>query len=171
MNADRVARTCAKRACKGKSVNGSPYLGTVLINLQQTCLDHISAIRIWAKIDDAMKILADKLGLDVADEPLPAQPKEVFFVPYNERGEYDPLVSMKLDLRVGKKVRVAPKDALNFNTEGVVTRRDNEGNFLLNLEHVRLLGRWWPLEAEAGTLDYLPVVNVKPKIKAVAQES
>lgn len=56
MNADRMAKTPAKKALQGKA------LGTVLINLQRTNLDPKCTIRVWAKLDDAFRLLAQKLG-------------------------------------------------------------------------------------------------------------
>jgi methyl coenzyme M reductase beta subunit len=51
MNADRMAWTPAKRYKKGKGN------GTIMINLQETDIDEDCTIRVWAKIDDAFKIL------------------------------------------------------------------------------------------------------------------
>ena len=63
MNADRMAETPAKRMGRGKA------LGTVIINLQRTRLDKDCAVRIWAKIDDAMKLLVQKLELQYVLHP------------------------------------------------------------------------------------------------------
>ena len=61
MNADRCAMTPAKKFKKNKE--GS---GTIMINLQKTKIDYLSTIRVWAKIDDAFKVLAEKLGLEMS---------------------------------------------------------------------------------------------------------
>lgn len=51
MNADRVAETPAR-----KSLSDPEILGTVIINIQQTRIDQISAIRIWGKLDDVFNV-------------------------------------------------------------------------------------------------------------------
>lgn len=81
MNADRMAKTPAKKAMNGKG------LGTVLINLQQTDLDSMCSVRIWSKLDDAFRILVQKLGLTVTPIVPSIPPGDVYQVPYNEKGE------------------------------------------------------------------------------------
>lgn len=58
MNADRMAITPSKKARMGKA------LGTIVINLQRTRMDAKCTIRVWAKLDDAFRILAQKLGTE-----------------------------------------------------------------------------------------------------------
>jgi NAD-dependent SIR2 family protein deacetylase len=82
MNADRMANTPAKRSRKDPKV-----LGTVIINLQQTPLDRKCAIRIWAKLDDAFKLLVNKLNLVVVPIIPTIPPGDVYVVPYNAKGE------------------------------------------------------------------------------------
>jgi hypothetical protein len=80
MNADRMAKTPAKKSLQNKAI------GTVIINLQQTPLDSRCFIRIWAKLDDAFKILAEKLNIKV-DLNKPTVPDgDVYYVPYGENG-------------------------------------------------------------------------------------
>merc|ERR1712093_790390 len=61
MNADRMAVAPAERARRGKA----GALGTVIVSLQQTQYDSISSLRIFAKIDQVMEMLAKELGLAV----------------------------------------------------------------------------------------------------------
>jgi len=97
MNADRMASTPAKRMLRKQA------LGTVLVNLQQTWMDDICAIRVWAKLDVAFKILADKLGLldQVVTHEVPwnIPANHVALVPYNAEGKLDNTCRMMLDMR------------------------------------------------------------------------
>jgi len=65
MNADRVATTPAKKALKGKA------LGTVIVSLQQTKLDHLASLRIFATIDEVMEKLAAEMELDYDKQGVP----------------------------------------------------------------------------------------------------
>jgi len=56
MNADRMAYTPADKAIDGKAI------GTVIVNLQKTPMDEVSTLRIWAKLDDAFRLLVENLG-------------------------------------------------------------------------------------------------------------
>jgi len=57
MNADRVVTTCAQKGAFGLTT------GAVIINLQRTQHDNLASLRIYAKIDDVMKLLADEFSL------------------------------------------------------------------------------------------------------------
>jgi len=83
MNADRCANTPAKKSLKGEA------LGTVLINIQKTNLDAKCVIRIWAKIDDAFKILAKELDLEIKEQKVPTFDSHKFIVPYDIKGKYN----------------------------------------------------------------------------------
>lgn len=114
MNADRMATTPAKKALRGNA------LGTIVVNLQRTRMDAMCSIRVWAKLDDAFRILAQKLGalsfdlllipltrtqLGIDDKvrtkaaPSTLNDDHVFLVPYNKDGKLDPTQRMTLDLR------------------------------------------------------------------------
>ncbi|GAB5370555.1 hypothetical protein AAMO2058_001503100 [Amorphochlora amoebiformis] len=58
MSADAIAEKTARRALKGRA------LGTVIVALQQTALDSIASLRIFATIDEVMALLATELDLD-----------------------------------------------------------------------------------------------------------
>merc|ERR1712080_451233 len=55
---DMVATTCAEKAENGEAVQG-----LVIVSLQQTKQDDNSSLRIFAKLDDVMGMLADRLKL------------------------------------------------------------------------------------------------------------
>merc|ERR1711988_1556841 len=63
MNADRMAETPAEKALEGEAS------GTVIVALQQTQMDKIASLRIFATIDEVMALLAKELDLDVDMEP------------------------------------------------------------------------------------------------------
>merc|ERR1719478_1672050 len=65
MNADRMAVAPAERARKGKA----GALGTVIVSLQQTQYDSISSLRIFAKIDQVMEMLAAELDIAIPEAP------------------------------------------------------------------------------------------------------
>jgi len=82
MNADRMAKTPAEKSLK----NPKETLGTVIINLQETNLDHQSAVRVWAKLDDAMDLLARELQLTLSWEPFPPLLHDQFVLGYDNTG-------------------------------------------------------------------------------------
>lgn len=51
MNADRVAETPAN-----KSLSDPEVLGTIIVNIQKTRLDSVSALRIWGKLDEVFAV-------------------------------------------------------------------------------------------------------------------
>ena len=99
----------AQRAKKGKG------FGTVIVALQQTQYDSASSLRIFAKIDSVMQLLAEEMALDQTvipeEEPQPRpadpEPEEVFTeLPYAAAdGRYDPCARMRLDHCVGHQAR------------------------------------------------------------------
>eukprot|EP01098_Paradermamoeba_levis_P016805 TRINITY_DN930_c0_g1_i2.p1 TRINITY_DN930_c0_g1~~TRINITY_DN930_c0_g1_i2.p1 ORF type:complete len:378 (-),score=113.12 TRINITY_DN930_c0_g1_i2:277-1410(-) len=177
MNADRMARTPAKKSLKRKA------LGTVIINLQQTPLDALCTVRIWAKLDDAFSILAKKLGTDLSPViPPPLPSGDVFVVPYDEEGMLSSTgdVYSLLDLRTGAKVRIPVEGAMNENAMGEIRGKKEDGNYRVWLEEkkkdgketktvVRLLGWWWVEAALRGAIKQLPVINVEVKSATQAQ--
>lgn len=169
MNADRCARTPAK-----KMIRADPNtIGTVIINLQQTPLDDKTAIRVWARLDDAFKILAEALELDMTPIPvqLPEDCGDRFQLPYNRHGKLDNSKLMTLDLRKGREVRIAEKDACNYKERAMVLGRTEEGDYLLRFQSGarRILGKWWILEALSGSIPSIPITNTEPKVRAVSR--
>eukprot|EP01128_Nolandella_sp_AFSM9_P004485 TRINITY_DN2017_c0_g2_i2.p1 TRINITY_DN2017_c0_g2~~TRINITY_DN2017_c0_g2_i2.p1 ORF type:complete len:434 (-),score=74.20 TRINITY_DN2017_c0_g2_i2:117-1418(-) len=169
MNADRMASKIAKRAIQ---CDGTTTLGTVLINLQRTHLDGKCSIRIWAKLDDVFRLIAQKLGLEnqvIVKKPISTviNSKEEYWVPYDRNGKRDPTQLMKFDLSHKAKVRICVEGAMNENVEGYVhKKRGPHYSLALNEKNnitgptLRLFGDWWVEGAVRGLFDQLPVVNV-----------
>lgn len=73
MNADRIASSVAQRQ------RGGQGQGLVIVNLQQTQFDHFCALRIFARIDDVMQLVADELQLpEKAAAPATAMARSAF---------------------------------------------------------------------------------------------
>jgi len=171
MNADRMANTPARKSLK----TPPKALGTVIINIQQTPLDHKTVVRVWAKLDDAFKILAEKLGLTIKPTSVTLSDKHVYIVPYNEKGIKDNDCQMKWDLSDGSAIKIPIEGAMNYGATGKVIGT-REGHFSVELKEQegpvrRLLGSWWVESALKGTVPQLPVINVSPKVKRAAIES
>ncbi|KAH3760714.1 NAD-dependent protein deacetylase sirtuin-7 [Pelomyxa schiedti] len=159
MNADRVAKTPAKKACK----EPPKALGTILINLQQTALDAKCTVRIWARLDDAFKKLLQLLSLEISPFARPVFGTDSFVIPYNAEGKRDWSVRTTLYLAPGAKLKVCHPQARNLGRVGVVTKKDREGHWDIKLEGDRYrntLGTWWVSGALKGTFDWIPMVNV-----------
>lgn len=69
LNADQIATEAAERSCEGRALRdgriicGTGTLGTVAINLQQTPEDGKMTLRMFARSDDAMRLLLAELGM------------------------------------------------------------------------------------------------------------
>lgn len=57
LNSDRIFTTTARKSRRGLTIGG------VIIGLQRTQYDHLSCLRIFAKIDDVMQMVLNELGL------------------------------------------------------------------------------------------------------------
>lgn len=155
-------------------------LGSVIINVQQTRLDGLATLRIFAKIDDVMRMLGDELGVDVA--PAHGQcydwggkglVSDVWAgLPYNPTtGEpvapthdsEDAPCRMRLDLRKGQRIRLVQGNApmTVAGTEGTITRKTSQGHYQIDCADGkrRILGTWMIDAACKGELDHLPLVN------------
>lgn len=173
MNADRVAKGPAKRALTG---DGSGFrfqkrltcTGIVLINLQQTPLDSIATVRIWAKLDDAFRGLIKYLDLDESTMCTPPALtfgcNDIYEVPYNSEGQLDLNSKLQLNLQTGQKVKIPNKESMNFGVVGEVCGKDSQGNYIITYppdpyDNSRL-GLWMLEAAQRGALSVLPVINV-----------
>jgi len=107
--------------------------------------------------------------------------EDVFLIPYNEQGlleikkRNDKHVKlMKLDLRVGSELSIA--HGSDKGTKAMLMGKNNDGHYKLSVERkfkspgsqrtfteTRLLGKWWPLNAMDGDVEYIPVVNRSPE--------
>jgi len=170
MNADRIAETPARRSLKTASI-----LGTVIINLQQTKLDSKSTIRVWAKLDDTFKLIAEKLQLDMSAVPIdpPKEYKDQFIIPYNKEGRYDPSCQMIWDLRDHQEIYIQNPEASNYKQKGEIFKKDKENNYVVHVGRSGYrLGRWWVQCVMQGKWPYhLPFVNLNAKIKKVQPEA
>mmetsp|Transcript_31111 Transcript_31111/g.53234 ORF Transcript_31111/g.53234 Transcript_31111/m.53234 type:complete len:485 (-) Transcript_31111:64-1518(-) len=166
MNADRMADTPAERSKKSRS----NVLGTIIINLQQTRLDSQSALRIWAKLDDTFKLLAEKLNLDLTpisiEPPISEYGKDQYVIPYNAKGEYDPNSRMVWDIRDHSKIIISNPLSSKHQRTGEIFKKDNQGNYVIHLGRSQYrFGRWWIKCAMEGKWPYvLPFVNIHPKM-------
>jgi hypothetical protein len=159
MNADRMVENVAKRAKKGRAQ------GAVIISIQQTQYDDVSSLRIFAKIDDVMQLLAQELGIDVAElsteayTPRAAPDTQLkpdkFMVPYTARGKLSEetegaeqrrqsRVSRRRhasrefsiwDLQPGARVRVTSGPGKGF--EGTVLGKNEDGHYRISLPVIR----------------------------------
>jgi NAD-dependent SIR2 family protein deacetylase len=187
MNADRMVETPAIKAAQ--KIGDSTCLGAVIVGLQQTQYDEVSSVRIYAKTDHVMHLLAKTMQLDV--HPLrPYEPnikqchvvnmnneKCILRVPYDKNGKLiknDPeskeATTTTWDLSKGAKVKVTMGPGKNY--VGSVIGRNVEGHIQIRLPFQRqghpergkkwqlyTLGSWWLETATKGTADILPVVN------------
>lgn len=166
MNADQIATVPARDYKKNK---GS---GTVMINLQKTFLDPDCTIRIWAKIDDAFKILAQKLGIEMKEFiSYPILKNDIYYIPYNEKGKFvkDAKKLMKLDLTVGSKVKIINPDSSLYGYVGKVIERLDDRFILLiggntsKKEEEQPIGTWMIDYALRGKATQFPYSNENPE--------
>ena len=135
MNADRMVVTPANKMSKEKAY------GSVIIGLQRTQYDEISVLRIYAKIDDVMALLAKEMKLHVRKqstyEPVVTKAavvrRDVFRVPYDSTGKLtkDKSRWQNWDLRVGQEVRVTAGPGKNY--VGVVVGQRKDGHYRVKL--------------------------------------
>jgi len=133
MNADRMVTSIAERAAEGKA------LGTVIISLQRTQHDDSSALRIFAKIDVVMNMLAKHMQLTVDPHDTPCVidiPKAAIVQPCIYRVPYDPVtgkktsngVTMNWDLRNRAKIILTHGPGAGF--EGEIHSSAGQGHYL-----------------------------------------
>lgn len=165
MNSDRMIKTaCRKFAAKENGHNGA-----VIVNLQFTSLDKkgVVPIRVWAKIDDAMKVLAKHLGIKVDKTQIKTE-KDIIECPYDKKGAFDETKKMVLDLSIGSKIKIIQPGASNKGLEGVVYKKDKFGHYVIHFpkkKYSRMMGKWWMTEFANGNLMQIPIINVNPKFK------
>jgi len=175
MNADRIAVSPAERARRGQK----GALGTVIVTLQQTQYDALASLRIFARIDDVMELLAQELALSVppAPEPRPWMSGGLVLkdLPYDKSGYLSDHHRLTLNLTIGQKLRVVDQPAWDTEMHGnvceVVEGNEamiREGHIKLRFGEagrkssiVRVLGRWWLDGAIEGKVKRLPVVPLE----------
>jgi NAD-dependent SIR2 family protein deacetylase len=167
MNADRMAWTPAKRFKKSKGN------GTIMINLQKTAIDDSCSVRVWSKIDDAFKILVEKLSIDMNKPRTPPKfNKDVFYIPYNQKGEFlgkKPKKLMKLDFSTGSKIQIIHPDSSTFGVIGTVKyKHDDHYSVQMKArksekESLYALGTWMIDLALRGAVKQFSYANVNPE--------
>jgi len=181
MTADDVFVECCKRQKKKDA------LGGVIIGLQQTQHDSKAYLRIFARINVVVALLARKLNTIIPplefpmklDLPENAKVSEfVYRVPYDSYGRKtrheDEMVLW--DLSPGAKVQVTQGSGEGF--KGEVIRFKNDMYWQIELPCQRqhsvnfgkkkkmyTLGVWWIETATKGLCEYLPVVNIGRNLK------
>jgi hypothetical protein len=167
LNADRLATTpAAKYARDGKGQ------GLIIVTLQETQLDDICTLRIFAPLEEVLSLLASELGLHQQpshQEGLIDGNDEEFVLPYDPRsGKHSSSRTCTLSLRVGARIKV-PRG--NFaGCSGVVGAKNEQGHYNVQIfspvegmpdvmiTNDHLLGSWWIKEAKQGLIPFLPVV-------------
>lgn len=178
MNADRIVSTPAHRYCEMGT-----GLGSVIIGFQRTPLDDTCSLRIFARIDEVMLLLARELGLTIDLIPYSffdshaaksSGERFVFTVPYSKDGTKSLLSTLQLDLRVGAKIKLTGGPGKGYI--GTVVGTPNEKSpwsWCVKLPCTRensveqgkvhclyALGGWMVDAAIRGELKMLPIVNV-----------
>jgi NAD-dependent SIR2 family protein deacetylase len=176
LNADQCVEYTAARATRGKA------LGSVIISPQRTAQDGKASLRIFAKADDVMTMLAAEFSFGPRAFGRGARVKrsaDLFtkcnkvLVPYDKNGNRSTKVQTYWDLSPGQKVRLGsnhnvkgaqqPQDQhITSKTLGTIAARDEKTCSIgVNFEGVnKKLGLWWLETAMRGGVAQLPFVNV-----------
>lgn len=180
MNADQLVTAAAERAARAGDVPDGPP-GAVIVSLQRTVHDAEASLRLFARCDDVLALVAEELGLAVA----PAWPEGEYFVPpalagrdesellfeglpYDASGARSDASSSSLDLREDAELVIT--GGMHAGAVGTVDGYDREGNVRcrftlkapkgkLRAPVAMLLGRWWVQAAVEGSVPRLPVAN------------
>lgn len=129
----RAAAQSKRQACKDP-------LGAVIVNLQRTQLDDQCTLRIYAKINHVMELLAAELGLEVPSVPYAlaleaphmVEP-DVYRIQFDEHGALTPGRHTLLDLREGSHVRLTSGQ---FKGDmGEVCERGPTGHYRIRFFH------------------------------------
>jgi hypothetical protein len=178
-NADNVPFSVATRHAHGHG------LGLVIINLQQTSFDAHSTLRIFAKLDDVMALLAIELGLEPLNNVYtPHLPDgalvgpDQFRIPFDDQGHPSDTTTV-WDLRIGSWVRLTGGPYAG-DVGQVMDKHPTDGHYCLRFEHSvnptfgvlrrpfnLWLGSWWIEQATygrgiTGPDSVIPIVNCAP---------
>ena len=182
MNADRVVRTSSEKFCSEPSPSpsgGGGGLGSVIIGFQQTQLDSICSLRIFARIDEVMLLLAREMNLAVDIKPYKFKGKSNhrYQIAYDSNtGRKDISKQYNLCLQRGAKIKLTSGPGKGY--VGTVVRTPNMSggpncSYTLRLPCTRenspaqgkemshyALGGWIIEAAMRGELKMLPIVNI-----------
>jgi len=167
LNADRLAKTPAKKYPK----HG---FGLIIVTLQETQLDSICTLRIFATLDEVMSMLAHELVLPELPKKTTeqtSQPNVFTHLPYNpQTGERSTTKTCSLDLNEGSRIKILLGSYAGC--KGVVGKKNEQNHYVLQicspivldgvttvLTNDHLLGLWWLVEAQQGLVTHLPVVQ------------
>ena len=187
--ADQIVSSVGRRAAEARKSRGeapvadvresvapsgepaAPLDSVVIINAQQTRLDGVASLRIFAKLDDVLKQLCRELGVVPSKIPAAHQPrarrstKEDVWeaLPYDVEGLPCGERALTLDLTRGKKVMLTDGNAplVAPGTTGIMGPKTKQGHYTVVLDGGKrcTLGAWHLTDAKAGRLPRLPLVN------------
>jgi len=167
LNADRLAKTPAKKY-PGKG------FGLIIVTLQETQLDSMCTLRIFATLDEVLSSLAQELQLPELPKKISQEEhsNNVFKnLPYDQKtGKQSTTTTCSVDLNEGSRIKVLVGSYAGCN--GIVGKKNSQGHFNLEiyspividgvttmLNNHHLLGSWWFTEAQQGLITCLPVVQ------------
>lgn len=179
MNADRCVGTVAKRYIHGRGN------GAIIVGLQQTVYDESCSLRIYAKIDEIMALVAHELGLIIPPcgpyEPnVPKEAKvdhDIFKIPYNVDGklEKNPEKWICWNLNAGQKMVVVSGPGEGFKGKMNGRAQGNSSHYSFCTKNIRegaishgksfcnyCIGSWWVETAVQGKWHQIPIVNIDP---------
>jgi NAD-dependent SIR2 family protein deacetylase len=172
MNADRMVVTPSE-----KFIKQSKGLGSVIIGFQKTKLDYLSSLRIFAKIDEVMLLLAIEMQLDVQTTPYiltqpHTQKPHHYLVPYDENGQKNTQRQTMWNLSIGAKVMLTEGPGKGFKGVVIGTPKNGVGDYCVDLPNTRegpslgkgrgrySLGSWWVESCVKGDVPLLPFINI-----------
>jgi len=177
MNADN----CVVKPAQKYRKNGDGC-GSVIVGLQRTQYDKICSLRIFARIDTVVALLAEEMKIVIPpltdyqpDIPAGAQigPHQ-FRVPYDTEGNLSNDTHTIWDLREGQKMVVCAGPGEGFS--GKMNAETGRDHYVVTTAVIRegdknhgkgfckyALGSWWVETATKGLWPTLPIRNVKPQ--------
>jgi len=156
--------------------------GAVIVGLQRTQYDEICSLRIFARIDTVMALLADEMKIAIPPltpyEPdIPADAiigPHQFRVPYDTDGKLSAEVHTIWDLRKDQKMVVCAGPGEGFR--GKMCEKDRHDHYCVTAPVMRegsknhgkgfckyALGSWWIESATKGLWPVLPIRNSEPR--------
>eukprot|EP01087_Luapelamoeba_hula_P011112 TRINITY_DN2993_c2_g1_i1.p1 TRINITY_DN2993_c2_g1~~TRINITY_DN2993_c2_g1_i1.p1 ORF type:complete len:392 (-),score=89.29 TRINITY_DN2993_c2_g1_i1:14-1117(-) len=165
LNADRLATTPASKYRKKQQGHG-----LVIVTLQETRLDDICTLRIFAPLEHVMSQLALELQLPEQHQTTTTHSTgDVYVLPYDPTsGKPSATRTCTLDLSEGSRIRVTSGNYAGC--EATVGSRNSQGHYNLQvfvptefdasiiIPNDHLLGSWWLHEASQQLLPLLPVL-------------